>query len=91
MHLWDTGTPIEVTLQVLTDLVRSGKVRYIGVSNVCGWQLQKIVDLCKYHGYEMPVNLQQQYSLLCRQTEQEVGEVCTNEGLGLLPWSPLKG
>ncbi|XP_013393821.1 uncharacterized protein LOC106161418 isoform X1 [Lingula anatina] len=90
-HVWDNGTPVEETLRSLSDLVRAGKVRYIGVSNVAGWQLQKITDLVKYMGLEKVVSLQQQYNLLCRETEYEVLDVCINEGIGFLPWSPLKG
>ena len=78
-------------MKALTDLVRAGKIRYIGVSNFTGWQLQKVIDLAKYKGYEVPVILQQQYSLLSRHAELEVMDVCKNEKLGLLPWSPLKG
>jgi aryl-alcohol dehydrogenase-like predicted oxidoreductase len=57
-HAWDAGTPLEETLSTLTDLVRQGKVRYLGLSNVSGWQLQKIIDLTKYKGYEPFVSLQ---------------------------------
>ena len=57
-HAWDDGTPIEETLSTLTDLVRQGKVRYLGLSNVTGWQLQKIIDLTKYKHYEPFVSLQ---------------------------------
>ena len=57
-HCWDVGTPIEDTLHALNDLVRAGKVHYIGVSNVLGWQLQKIVDLNKKFGYPQIVALQ---------------------------------
>eukprot|EP00118_Oscarella_pearsei_P021182 m.236635 g.236635 ORF g.236635 m.236635 type:complete len:368 (+) comp40136_c0_seq15:2342-3445(+) len=90
-HRWDDGTPLEETLRTLTDLVRSGKVRYLGLSNVTGWQLQKIIDMTKYKGYEPFVCLQAQYSLLCRQAEWELLEVCRRENLGFHPWSPLKG
>ncbi|XP_065840538.1 1-deoxyxylulose-5-phosphate synthase YajO-like [Oscarella lobularis] len=90
-HCWDDGTPLEETLSTLTDLVRCGKVRYLGLSNVTGWQLQKIIDLTKTKPYEPFVSLQVQYSLMCRQTEWELQDVCKREGLGILPWSPLKG
>eukprot|EP00118_Oscarella_pearsei_P006674 m.30604 g.30604 ORF g.30604 m.30604 type:complete len:364 (+) comp31367_c0_seq1:145-1236(+) len=89
-HCWDDGTPLEETLSTLMDLVRCGKVRYLGLSNVTGWQLQKIIDLTK-DKYEKFVSLQVQYSLLCRQTEWELQDVCRREGIGILPWSPLKG
>ncbi|XP_062521595.1 1-deoxyxylulose-5-phosphate synthase YajO-like [Corticium candelabrum] len=91
VHGWDDGTPIEEWLSTLNDLVRSGKVRYLGLSNVTGWQLQKIIETTKTKGYEPFSTLQIQYSLLCREIEWELQEVCRREGLGILPWSPLKG
>ncbi|XP_061180122.1 1-deoxyxylulose-5-phosphate synthase YajO-like [Saccostrea echinata] len=91
VHVWDNATPPEEWLRALNDLVTSGKVRYIGLSNLCGWQLQKVVDLCKSGNYPSIISLQQQYSLLCRHPEFEELQVCKNEGLGVLPWSPLKG
>jgi len=91
MHCWDDGTPIEETLGTVGDLIRSGKIHYFGVSNVTGWQLQKIVDTAARMGLPPIVSLQAQYSLLCRWTEWELQAVCKNEGLALMPWSPLKG
>ncbi|KAI8489862.1 hypothetical protein Bbelb_324920 [Branchiostoma belcheri] len=91
IHCWDDGTPLEEIMTALNDLVRAGKVRYIGASNVTGWQLQKIVDLGKTMGLNKWITLQAQYNLLCRSTEWELVEICRREGLGLLPWSPLKG
>ncbi|KAK3095506.1 hypothetical protein FSP39_015472 [Pinctada imbricata] len=90
-HFWDASTPLEETLRTLDDLVKCGKIRYFGVSNVCGWQMQKIVDLTKSMGLSSVISLQQQYSLLCRHPEYEEFQVCKNEGVGVLPWSPLKG
>ncbi|XP_060554464.1 1-deoxyxylulose-5-phosphate synthase YajO-like [Ruditapes philippinarum] len=90
-HAWDNATPIEETLRTFDDLVRCGKIRYFGVSNVCGWQLQKIVDKIEMMGLNSCVSLQQQYNLLARQSEFEEFMVCANEGIGVLPWSPLKG
>ena len=58
IHCWDDGTPIEETLSTLNDLVKAGKVRYIGASNVTGWQLQKIVEVCKAKGYDQWIALQ---------------------------------
>ncbi|XP_052705366.1 1-deoxyxylulose-5-phosphate synthase YajO-like isoform X2 [Crassostrea angulata] len=91
IHCWDDAVPPEEWLGALRDLVSAGKVRYVGVSNVCGWQLQKAVDLCKYEKYPPIISLQQQYNLLCRHPEFEEFQVCKNEGVGVLPWSPLKG
>src|ERR671911_88906 len=91
VHCWDGGTPLEETLSALTDLVRSGKVRYIGVSNFTGWQLMKSVSLSDAPGFERFVCLQPQYSLVERNIEREVLPVCEEEGLGVIPWSPLGG
>ena len=91
IHRSDSNVPAMETLTALNDLVRSGKVRYIGASNLTGWQLQKYVDLQDKYGFAPFVALQQQYSLLERMSEVEVTKVCENEGIGFLPWSPLKG
>ncbi|KAL5005252.1 hypothetical protein ScPMuIL_018708 [Solemya velum] len=88
-HMWDPAVPIIETLRALNDLVRINKIRYFGCSNVKGWQLQKIVDTCKEIGMSPPISLQQQYSLLSRYSELEEFEVCANEGIGILPYSPL--
>ena len=91
VHCWDEATPLEETLSALTDLVRSGKVRYIGVSNFTGWQLMKSLDTSEAHGFERFVCLQPQYSLVERNIEREILPVCAEEGLGVIPWSPLGG
>lgn len=78
-------------MRTFSDLVRSGKVLYIGVSNFSGWQLQKALDISKYMGLERFITYQGQYSLLCRQAELEILPCNSAEGLGFLPWSPLKG
>lgn len=90
-HMWDNATPIEETLRAFDDLVKCGKIRYYGFCNVCGWQMQKIVETTKTLNLNPCVTLQQQYSLLRRDSELEAFMVCENEGLGVLPWSPLKG
>lgn len=90
-HVWDAGTPVEETIRALDDLVKANKIRYWGWSNVTGWQMQLIVDTCRRINVSPPASLQQQYSLMCRQVEWEVIEVCNREGVGFLPWSPLKG
>jgi aryl-alcohol dehydrogenase-like predicted oxidoreductase len=88
-HGWDPLTPIEETLGFLHDAVRAGKIRYAGVSNFVGWQLQKATMLA---GDGAPiVTLQPQYNLLVRDIELEIVDVCRNEGIGILPWSPLAG
>jgi aryl-alcohol dehydrogenase-like predicted oxidoreductase len=91
VHCWDRGTPLEETLSTLDSLVKGGKVRYIGASNFSGWQLQKAVDLCHAHGWEQFTCLQPLYNLLDRTLEWELVPVCLNEGLGIIPWSPLRG
>ncbi len=91
VHCWDHITPLEETLGALQTLVQSGKVRYIGASNFNGWQLQKAIDLSRQRGWEPFACLQPQYNLLCRSTEWELVPVCLNEGLGVIPWSPLRG
>lgn len=91
VHCWDHLTPLDETLSTLDGLVRSGVVRYIGASNFSGWQLQKAVDMSRRMGWEAFVSLQPQYNLLCRSTEWELLPVCEAEGLGVMPWSPLRG
>jgi aryl-alcohol dehydrogenase-like predicted oxidoreductase len=88
-HAWDPLTPIEETLGFFDDAVRAGKIRYAGVSNFLGWQLQKAALMA---GDAAPiVTLQPQYNLLVRDIELEIVDVCRNEGIGILPWSPLAG
>ncbi len=91
VHCWDPGTPLEETLSTLNTLVQSGKVRYIGASNYAGWQLQKAVDMARINGWEPFSCLQPLYNLLDRSLEWELLPVCQNEGLGVIPWSPLRG
>src|SRR5262245_14996912 len=91
VHCWDHVTPLEETLSTLDGLVRAGVVRYLGASNYSGWQLQKAIDLSHRMGWEPFTCLQPQYNLLCRSTEWELVPVCLNEGLGIIPWSPLRG
>lgn len=91
IHGWDPGTPLEEVLGTLDGLVRSGKVRYIGASNVTAWQLQKAVDISRQMGWEAFCCLQPLYNLLDRSIEWELLPVCANEGIGVIPWSPLRG
>ena len=91
VHCWDPVTPLEETLSTLDGLVKAGKVRYIGVSNHTGWQLQKAIDTSKAHNWEQYISLQPLYNLLDRSLEWELVDVCQNEGLGIIPWSPLRG
>jgi len=91
VHCWDSATPLEETLSALTDLVRAGKVRYIGVSNFTAWQLMRSLQLSEVHGFERFVCVQPQYSLVERNIEREILPVCLEESLGVIPWSPLGG
>jgi aryl-alcohol dehydrogenase-like predicted oxidoreductase len=91
IHCWDRGTPLEETLTTLDTLVRQGKARYLGASNVSGWQLQKAIDLSRMVGLERFLTLQPQYNLLARSTEWELLPVAEAEGLGVIPWAPLRG
>jgi aryl-alcohol dehydrogenase-like predicted oxidoreductase len=91
VHNWDSTTPLEETLSALDDCVRAGKVRYVGASNFGGWQLQKAVDVSSANGWERFRCLQPLYNLLDREIEWELLPVCRNEGIGVIPWSPLRG
>ena len=91
MHAWDPWTPLEETLRTLDGFVRSGKIRYWGLSNFTGWQLTKAVHLARALNLTTPVTLQPQYNLLVREIEWEIVPAAQDAGLGLLPWSPLGG
>jgi aryl-alcohol dehydrogenase-like predicted oxidoreductase len=91
VHSWWDKINLEETLGTLDTLVQSGKVRYLGVSNFRGWQLQKAIDLRSMRGWEPFVCLQPLYNLLDRGIEYELVPICQNEGLGIIPWSPLRG
>jgi aryl-alcohol dehydrogenase-like predicted oxidoreductase len=91
VHAWDAATPLQETLSALTDLVRQGKVRYVGVSNFTGWQLMKALYVSELGGFERFVSLQPQYSLAERNIEREVLPACREEGVGVIPWGPLGG
>ena len=91
IHAFDPRTPFEETLSTLDDLVREGKVRYVGASNYAGWQLAKALGLCAQHGWEPFATLQQQYNLLAREIEREQLPLCRHDGVGLLVFSPLAG
>jgi aryl-alcohol dehydrogenase-like predicted oxidoreductase len=90
-HAWDPLTPIEETLRFFDDAVRVGKIQYVGVSNFIGWQLQKTALLARHLGLAPIVTLQPQYNMLQRGVEFELAQVCVNEHIGILPWSPLGG
>jgi aryl-alcohol dehydrogenase-like predicted oxidoreductase len=91
LHCWDERTPLEETLSTLDDLVREGKVRYLGASNYAAWHLAKALGLSALHGWEAFAALQPEYSLITRDIERELLPLCRAEGLAVLPWSPLAG
>ncbi len=91
IHSFDPYTPQEETLRALDDLVKAGKVRYIGVSNHTGWQLMKALSISEKQNLERFITLQAYYSLVSRDLENELVPLCLDQKLGILPWSPLGG
>jgi aryl-alcohol dehydrogenase-like predicted oxidoreductase len=89
IHRWDEETPVEETLEVLHELVRSGKVRYLGASSMHAWQFTKALYLADLHGWTRFVSMQNHYNLLYREEEREMMPLCRAEGIGVIPWSPL--
>ena len=89
IHRWDYETPIEETLEALSDVVRSGKVRYIGASSMHAWQFTKALYLSDLRGWPRFVTMQNHYNLLYREEEREMMPLCQSEGIGVIPWSPL--
>ena len=89
IHRWDYETPIEETLEALHDVVKAGKVRYIGASSMFAWQFTKALYLAQLHGWTRFVTMQNHYNLLYREEEREMIPLCQSEGIGLIPWSPL--
>jgi aryl-alcohol dehydrogenase (NADP+) len=89
IHRWDSDTPIEETLQALHDVVRSGKARYIGASSTMSWQFAKALYLADLHGWTRFVSMQNHYNLVYREEEREMIPLCVEEGIGVIPWSPL--
>lgn len=88
-HSFDPDTPLEETLRTLDDLVRQGKVRYIGASNFAAWQMAKALGISARLGLERFVSIQPQYSLLVRDIERELVPFCQSEGVGIIPYSPI--
>ncbi len=89
IHRLDRRTPIEETLEALNDVVRSGKVRYIGASSMWAWQFSKALYLADAHGWTRFVSMQDHYNLLNREEEREMLPLCRDQGIGVIPWSPL--
>jgi len=89
IHRWDEATPIEETLEALHDVVKAGKARYIGASSMFAWQLAKSLYLADLRGWTRFVSMQNHYNLVYREEEREMLPLCREEGLGIIPWSPL--
>ena len=88
-HRWDYETPIEETLEALHDMVKAGKVRYIGASSMYAWQFAKALYLADRHGWTRFISMQNHYNLLYREEEREMNGLCQAEGVAVIPWSPL--
>ncbi len=89
IHRWDSRTPIEETMEALHDVVKSGKARYIGASSMYAWQFSKAQYTADAHGWTRFVSMQNHYNLLYREEEREMLPLCADQGVGVIPWSPL--
>jgi aryl-alcohol dehydrogenase-like predicted oxidoreductase len=89
IHRWDYHTPIEETMEALHDLVKAGKARYIGASSMFAWQFSKAQHTAKMHGWTRFATMQPMYNLVYREEEREMLPLCTDQGVGVIPWSPL--
>lgn len=89
IHRWDNNTPIEETMDALNDVVRSGKARYIGASSMFAWQFSKAQYTAQSHGWTRFVSMQNHYNLVYREEEREMIPLCLDQGVGLIPWSPM--
>ena len=89
IHRWDNDTPIEETMEAMHDVVKSGKARYIGASTMWAWQFAKAQEVARANGWTRFVSMQNQISLLYREEEREMVPLCLDQGVGLIPWSPI--
>ena len=89
IHRWDAATPIEETLEALHDVVKAGKARYLGASSMSAWQFAKALYTADLHGWTRFVAMQPHYNLLYREEEREMLALCADQGIGVVPWSPL--
>ena len=89
IHRWDYSTPIEETMQALHDVVKSGKARYIGASSMFAWQFMKALHVSELHGWTKFISMQDHYNLVYREEEREMIPLCVDQGIGLIPWSPM--
>jgi 1-deoxyxylulose-5-phosphate synthase len=89
IHRWDYETPIAETMEALHDVVKAGKARYIGASSMFAWQFAQALNVCEMHGWTKFVSMQNHYNLVYREEEREMNPLCRDQGIGLIPWSPL--
>lgn len=89
IHRWDYGTPIEETLEALHDVVKAGKARYLGASSMYAWQFTQALYTADLNGWTRFVSMQNHYNLLYREEEREMLPLCADQGIGVIPWSPL--
>jgi 1-deoxyxylulose-5-phosphate synthase len=89
IHRWDYATPIEETMEALHDVVKAGKARYIGASSMFAWQFAKAQYTADLHGWTRFVSMQNHYNLVYREEEREMIPLCVDQGVGLIPWSPM--
>ena len=89
IHRWDYETPVEETMEALNDVVRSGKAHYIGASSMFAWQFAKAQHIADQHGWARFVSMQNHYNLVYREEEREMIPLCVDQGVGLIPWSPM--
>jgi aryl-alcohol dehydrogenase-like predicted oxidoreductase len=89
IHRWDDATPIEETMEALHDVVRAGKARYLGASSMHAWQFAKAQHVAEANGWTRFVSMQNHYNLLYREEEREMVPLCLDQGVGIIPWSPL--
>ena len=89
IHRFDPATPMEETLEALDDVVRAGKVRYLGASSMWAWQFARMLSMADANGWTRFVSMQNHYNLLYREEEREMIPLCRDQGIGLIPWSPL--
>jgi aryl-alcohol dehydrogenase (NADP+) len=89
IHRWDYETPIEETMEALNDVVRAGKARYIGASSMFAWQFLKSLHVSEAHGWTEFISMQNHYNLVYREEEREMIPLCIDQGIGLIPWSPM--
>jgi 1-deoxyxylulose-5-phosphate synthase len=89
IHRFDHSTPVEETVEALNDIVKAGKARYVGASSMYAWEFSKMLHVADRHGWARFVSMQDHYNLLYREEEREMLPLCADQGIGVIPWSPL--